>query len=620
MSSQDIPYVAAGGAGSGDVVGPASSTDSNIVLFNGATGKIIKDSGKNLSEYTAVADWGQNGFENETDSDYTFDNATRTFSLQPTTTSYDYFIAGVKYTATGDTVIIDNTEGLHVIYYDGAILKALANPTPGQTADAILNYTLVSYLYWDVSEAKQIYLGEERHGKILSPSSHSYHHFNDGLIYLTGLGLNTFSVDGTGNVAVDAQFGVDAGSVADEDIFIYINAVGATTGLPIHYITGSSDWNQIVKAGYSVDTFDGTSSTRLFFNEYTGGAWQKTQVASGNYVCMHVFATTEKTKPMIMIVGTAEYNTIATAKSGATSEINNLLISQKIAPEFRAIASIIYQTKDTYSNAVKARVVSVDGANYIDHRSQTVSKLSLTTSDHAALTNLPWTSSGHTGTAGKVAAFDALGDATEIDSVSAWLDWDATRTADGTISSTTHLPLGTAVRHRSTAGTWRPAVITGLATNAHTIMGYPCTTSDNDEFQYTLDPVIEREHLVASGNFNPADSDILFSSYVPALKAGYFPPFPNGYLLGIKTICADADSTVDPDVNMVKFGATNKIFTADVNVDETLDNSGVTVETTNSYYKYDDGDAFDITVDKNGTGDAYELNVLAYFMKGFDLV
>jgi len=36
-------------AGSGDVVGPASSTDNNVAFFDGATGKIIKDSGLTLS-------------------------------------------------------------------------------------------------------------------------------------------------------------------------------------------------------------------------------------------------------------------------------------------------------------------------------------------------------------------------------------------------------------------------------------------------------------------------------------------------------------------------------------------------------------------------------------------
>jgi hypothetical protein len=36
--------------GGGDVVGPASSVDANIALFDGLTGKLIQDAGINLSE------------------------------------------------------------------------------------------------------------------------------------------------------------------------------------------------------------------------------------------------------------------------------------------------------------------------------------------------------------------------------------------------------------------------------------------------------------------------------------------------------------------------------------------------------------------------------------------
>jgi hypothetical protein len=40
---------AAGGSGSGDVVGPAGATDNNVVFFDGATGKLIKDNGITLT-------------------------------------------------------------------------------------------------------------------------------------------------------------------------------------------------------------------------------------------------------------------------------------------------------------------------------------------------------------------------------------------------------------------------------------------------------------------------------------------------------------------------------------------------------------------------------------------
>ena len=44
-------YASGWAAGTGDVTWPSSSTDADIALFNWATGKIIKDSWKKLSDY-----------------------------------------------------------------------------------------------------------------------------------------------------------------------------------------------------------------------------------------------------------------------------------------------------------------------------------------------------------------------------------------------------------------------------------------------------------------------------------------------------------------------------------------------------------------------------------------
>lgn len=50
--------LSATGGGSGDVVGPASSVDNRIVLFDGVTGKLIKDSGALLSDYIPTSQIG----------------------------------------------------------------------------------------------------------------------------------------------------------------------------------------------------------------------------------------------------------------------------------------------------------------------------------------------------------------------------------------------------------------------------------------------------------------------------------------------------------------------------------------------------------------------------------
>ena len=49
-----LPYIVSGG-GSGDVVGPASAVDGNVVVYDGATGKLVKDAGLFLSNSVTVA-------------------------------------------------------------------------------------------------------------------------------------------------------------------------------------------------------------------------------------------------------------------------------------------------------------------------------------------------------------------------------------------------------------------------------------------------------------------------------------------------------------------------------------------------------------------------------------
>ena len=337
-------------------------------------------------------DWDQNGFENTTDSTlaWTDSSPDRTLSIQPTGTDFKFWVAGQRYISTGDTVQITDVEGVHVIYYDGATLTALANPTEAQISSIIRTKATVSIVYWDTSASTAIYVGEERHGKLMSPSTHAYLHFTEGLRYLSGLGLNTLSVDQSGNDNAHAQFGVDAGEVTDEDLYLAIAAVASGTGLPIYYMLGAgAEWQKYAKSGFSVRTYDGTSSTRLAWNEYTGGAWQLTEVANTDFVLCHVFATTEKDSPMVAIMGQNDYATKSAAQSGALVEIYSLILDDILPPEIKPVATVIFQTRNIYSNDVQARVVSTDdGDDYVDWRSETISRVAVSTTDHNALTNV----------------------------------------------------------------------------------------------------------------------------------------------------------------------------------------------------------------------------------------
>ena len=334
---------------------------------------------------TLRSDWNKSGFVDITDSTIAFTDGDLTLSIQPVATSFDYFVLGTRYTSTGDAVAIDNTEGIHLVYYDGATLTALANPTETETSIAIRIKALVAIIYWDVSEATAIYVGEERHGKNMDGETHGYLHFTQGLAYRSGLALNTINADGAGATA-DAQFGVDEGYVLDEDLYLAISAVASTTGLPIYYMTGAKTWNKYTEAGFSMRTFDGTNATLLAWNQDVVGTWQLTQASESDYVLCHIFATTEKDNPVLAIMGQAVYTNRNKARTGAETEIHDLILDDVLFPEIRPIGTVIFQTKIGYASAINARIVTTDdGDDYIDWRSTTVSRIGLTTSEHNVL-------------------------------------------------------------------------------------------------------------------------------------------------------------------------------------------------------------------------------------------
>lgn len=356
---------------------------------------ITIDEGVTINEFNGNIspdrqEWGQNGFIDRTNSTLAFVNGTRTLTITPTGDAFYYYMDGRKFVKTAvDSIIIDDTIGTVLIYYDGDTLSKIHNPTNAQVDVIIKTKTLVADLYWNKTDQEHIFLGDERHGYGMSPVTHSYLHFADGLAYIEGLALNTMDVDGSGNDNSDAQFGIDAGAVSDEDLYVDISAVLAATGCPIWYMLGATpEWNKETNAGYSVRTFSGDDTTMLAYNQFTGGAWQLTQGSNNQFVLCHIFATTGQDNPMIAIMGQNTYNTIVAARAGANTEILSLVTGVLPLPELKPIATVIMQTSTGYSNDVKARVRLTDtGDNYVDWRASAISQ-TIAGSSHGDLSGL----------------------------------------------------------------------------------------------------------------------------------------------------------------------------------------------------------------------------------------
>ena len=353
---------------------------------SGLTATTFQDAIDEVSQATAADSLSANGFPNRTDSEYSFDNGNLRFSISPTGDSYYYYSGGTKYTKTGtDTVDITDTSGLWYIYFNGATLTA----TQTWADNLITEKCLVAFVNWSSTDAEANYIAEERHGLSMSPETHEHLHETLGTVWYNGLGLTSIATGQDGSADSHAQLGYGSGVIADEDILFEIAADTAPAQIPMFYMTGASgEWRRQTATNFPVVNYSGGDNL-LAYNEWTGATWQLSEVSNNDFVLTHLIATNDPDQPMIGVVGQEEYPTLATARAGATIELGQISSENFPSAEYKLIATVIYQTKTTFTNTVKAIIASTDeGADYIDWRTTNVAPSTGLVTDHGSLSGL----------------------------------------------------------------------------------------------------------------------------------------------------------------------------------------------------------------------------------------
>lgn len=303
------------------------------------------------------------GFENRTDSGLSFSTITNLFSVTPTGTEFSYWIKGVRYTKDAEvTVTITTEEGLHYVYFDGIDLVVTRN----FTSVLITDYALVAAIYRDMqNNVYQIF--DERHGHKMPGSVHLYLHRSQKAQYLSGLLPGDFTIS-SGNDDNDALFSVSSGVIVDEDISIDVAGVGRNMGgdKEVYYMgpLGFLRWysNRIAPVLNGPNFGD-----RLVYNDIVTG--DLNEVTDGNYVLCHIIALNNGR--LAFFVGQKQYNNAVDAREGIKTEAAQLYygILASLTAEFVLVGSVIYQTRSSYNNLYKARIVEVSsGVNYWDWR------------------------------------------------------------------------------------------------------------------------------------------------------------------------------------------------------------------------------------------------------------
>lgn len=303
------------------------------------------------------------GFPNRTDSDISFDDGTRTFTIAVVGTYFDYFIKGKPFRKeTAQTVVIPDTEGLHYIYFNGETLVSTTSFSP----DILRIYAYVATIYWDATNKTGIMVGDERHGMVMDAATHSYLHNINGTQVRGGLAAGDFTIVGTGAADADCELSISNGKVIDEDIEMEVVHSASPTNdfeqildpvaeIPVYYRDGASGlWRKDAATTFPLK--QGTA--RIKWNQYTLGSWHQTDVtADGYFTSMWLFATNNIQEPIIAILGQAEWSTLADAQQNDTYE--TLLLGGIPSVEMKVIYRLIFETNSSFTNTPKASLRDV---------------------------------------------------------------------------------------------------------------------------------------------------------------------------------------------------------------------------------------------------------------------
>ncbi len=291
-----------------------------------------------------------------TDSTISFNSGTRQFTIQPTGSSYDVWVAGTKYTiSSAQTVTIDNISGLYYIFFNTS-----GNLGYSTTFFVWDQQAPTAYIYFNSANPTEYMLFDERHGITMDWATHEYLHRTRGAAIANGFNIFNYTTTGTGNLITDVEFSLTEGTFFDEDLEVNITdgAPGiwsqdlTPTTSPIVYLSGTA-WRK--NAINAVPLSVGPNS-RPYYNGIILGSRALVESDNNKFVIQWVVATNTANTPIIFIMGQDQYTNLGNAQQVTWDSLD--LTGFPIV-EFRPLYRLIFEVSNNFTNAVKSRLVDV---------------------------------------------------------------------------------------------------------------------------------------------------------------------------------------------------------------------------------------------------------------------
>jgi hypothetical protein len=304
------------------------------------------------------------GYPNRTDSEMSFDNGTRTFTIQPVGASFDFWRQGTKHTiSVPKTIVIPDTTAKYFIYFDefGDLGYTVAFDS-----QLLNDKVITATVYWNSTEQSCEFLTEERHGLTMDWATHFHLHNSFGTRYYGGFGISYTTLLGTGGTDSDVQIALSGGQIADEDIettvvdnaapsAIFEQVLSPIAEINVIYRLDNAEWYKDVATNFPLK-HNGVS--KLQWNDCVNPINALVDVTDGYFVAVWILASPVHNSPILARIGTREDATLIEAKENNWYE--SIDWGALPSAEYKVLYRLIYQSDSNYTNSVNAALRDVN--------------------------------------------------------------------------------------------------------------------------------------------------------------------------------------------------------------------------------------------------------------------